>query len=117
MVAALERAGATVTSVGAAADALDVLGRADVDVLLADIAMPGQDGYDLIKATRALPSVRMSRIPAVAVTACARDDERQRALAAGFQQHVPKPIDLPLLVQIVADLVGGSRREPLTRAG
>ena len=120
MVAALERAGATVTSVGSAAEALEVLTRADidVDVLLADIAMPGQDGYDLIKATRALPSVRTSRIPAAAVTACARDDERQRALAAGFQQHVPKPIDLPGLVQTVANLVGGSSgRESLTRAG
>ncbi|HVD91823.1 MAG TPA: ATP-binding protein, partial [Vicinamibacterales bacterium] len=78
MVTALERSGAIVTSVGSAVDALAVLSHADVDVLLADIAMPGQDGYDLIRATRALPSARARRIPAAAVTACARDDERQR---------------------------------------
>ena len=105
MVAALEQSGATVTSVGSAADALKVLSKAEVDVLLADIAMPGQDGYDLIKATRALPSSRAARVPAAAVTACARDDERQRALAAGFQRHVPKPVQPETLVRTVATLV------------
>jgi signal transduction histidine kinase/AmiR/NasT family two-component response regulator len=104
MVAALEHSGATVTAVGSAADALKVLSRADVDVLLADIAMPGQDGYDLIKATRALSSSRAARVPAAAVTACARDDERQRALAAGFQRHVPKPVQPETLVLTVAAL-------------
>jgi CheY-like chemotaxis protein len=75
-----------------------------MDVLLADIAMPGQDGYDLIRAVRALPSARAATIPAAAVTACARDDERERALAAGFQQHVAKPLQPVFLVQTVADL-------------
>ena len=118
MVAALERSGATVTSVGSTVDALEVLTNADMDVMLADIAMPGQDGYDLIKATRALPSERARRIPAVAVTACARDDERQRALAAGFQQHVAKPIHLDSLVQTVAGLVhGAAGRGSLTHVG
>jgi len=107
MVAALEQSGATVTSVGSAVDALAVLTNADVDVLLADIAMPGQDGYDLIRATRALPSVRARRIPAAAVTACARDDERQRVLAAGFQRHLAKPIQLDALLQTVASLAHG----------
>jgi CheY-like chemotaxis protein len=110
MVAALEQSGATVTSVGSAADALTVLSKADVDVLLADIAMPGQDGYELIKATRALPSSRAARVPAAAVTACARDDERQRALAAGFQRHVPKPVQPETLVRTVATL---ARKGPL----
>ena len=95
------------TSVGSAVDALAVLTNADVDVLLADIAMPGQDGYDLIRATRALPSVRARRIPAAAVTACARDDERQRVLAAGFQRHLAKPIQLDALLQTVASLAHG----------
>jgi CheY-like chemotaxis protein len=107
MVTALERSGATVTSVGSAVEALAVLSHADVDVLLADIAMPGQDGYDLIRATRALPSARARRIPAAAVTACARDDERQRVLAAGFQRHLAKPIELDALVQTVASLARG----------
>ena len=101
------------TSVGSAVDALAVLSHADVDVLLADIAMPGQDGYDLIRATRALPSARARRIPAAAVTACARDDERQRVLAAGFQQHLAKPIELDALVQTVATLARG----PASAAG
>jgi len=108
MVTALEQSGATVTSVGSAVDALAVLTRADVDVLLADIAMPGQDGYDLIRATRALPSLRARRIPAAAVTACARDDERQRVLAAGFQRHLAKPIQLDALLKTVASLAHGS---------
>jgi CheY-like chemotaxis protein len=107
MVTALERSGATVTSVGSAVDALSVLTHAEMDVLLADIAMPGQDGYDLIRATRALPSARARRIPAAAVTACARDDERQRVLAAGFQRHLAKPIQLDALVQTVASLAQG----------
>jgi signal transduction histidine kinase/ActR/RegA family two-component response regulator len=104
MAAALEHSGATVTSVGSAADALAVLTRDEVDVLLADIAMPGQDGYELIKATRTLPSVRARTIPAAAVTACARDDERERALAAGFQRHLAKPVRPETLVQTVATL-------------
>jgi signal transduction histidine kinase/FixJ family two-component response regulator len=104
MAAALEHSGATVTSVGSAADALAVLTRDEMDVLLADIAMPGQDGYELIKATRTLPSVRARTIPAAAVTACARDDERERALAAGFQRHLAKPVKPETLVQTVATL-------------
>jgi signal transduction histidine kinase/CheY-like chemotaxis protein len=106
--ATLERSGAAVTAVASAADALAVLTHAEVDVLLADIAMPGQDGYDLIRATRALPSPRARQIPAAAVTACARDDERQRALAAGFQRHIAKPIHLDTLIQTVAALAHGS---------
>jgi len=110
MLTALERAGATVTAVESARNALDVLNRADVDVLLADIAMPGQDGYDLIKAVRALPAARAAHVPAAAVTACARDDERQRALAAGFQMHVAKPLEPAALVQAVATLAQQSAR-------
>ena len=105
MVAALEGSGATVTSVGSAGEALKILARAQIDVLLADIAMPGQDGYDLIKATRALPWPRAANVPAAAVTACARDDERARALAAGFQRHLTKPIEPDVLVLTVAGLV------------
>jgi len=107
MTAALERAGAGVLSVDSAAAALHVLGEREIDVLLADIAMPAQDGYDLIRAVRALPSARAARVPAAAVTACARDDERQRALAAGFQLHLAKPLQPGALVHAVARLVLG----------
>ena len=105
MTAALERAGATVISVDSAAAALHVLNERDVDVLLADIAMPAQDGYDLIRAVRELPTPRAAHVPAAAVTACARDDERQRALAAGFQLHLAKPLQPGALVNAVARLV------------
>src|SRR5439155_23507066 len=88
--------------------ALAELMGSDVDVLLADIAMPDRDGYDLIRSARALPSERARRVPAAAVTACARDDERQRALDAGFQRHLAKPIQLDTLVQTVASLPRGT---------
>jgi CheY-like chemotaxis protein len=93
-----------VVAVGSARDAVDELSRGKVDVLLADIAMPGQDGYDLIREVRASSSTAVAGIPAAAVTACARDDERQRALAAGFQMHLAKPLDPARLVQTVASL-------------
>jgi CheY-like chemotaxis protein len=107
MLTALERAGARVIAVESARLALKALHDSEVDVLLADIAMPGQDGYDLIRAVRALPA-RVSHIPAAAVTACARDDERQRALAAGFQLHVAKPLEPAALIQAVATLLDQS---------
>jgi CheY-like chemotaxis protein len=108
----LEASGATVIAVPSARDAVDALSRVDVDVLLADIAMPEQDGYDLIRQVRGLPAVRAARIPAAAVTACARDDERQRALAAGFQVHLAKPLDPTQLVHTVASLTRVSIGEP-----
>jgi len=105
MVATLEAAGAAVMAAGSADEALGVLKEREVDVLLADIAMPERDGYDLIRAVRATPSARVSKTPAAAVTACARDDERVRALSAGFQLHVPKPVEPDALVSAVASLV------------
>ena len=108
----LEGSGATVIAVPSAREAVDALSRVDVDVLLADIAMPEQDGYDLIRQVRGLPAARAARIPAAAVTACARDDERQRALAAGFQVHLTKPLDPSQLVHTVASLTRVSIGEP-----
>lgn len=105
---ALEGAGATVFTASNARGAIDLLSRSEVDVLMADIAMPGEDGYDLIRTVRALPASRAANIPATAVTACARDDERQRALAAGFQVHLPKPLNPAQLVHTVASLTGVS---------
>jgi signal transduction histidine kinase/CheY-like chemotaxis protein len=104
MRAALESSGATVFAAPSAREAVGLLSRVEVDVLLADIAMPERDGYDLIRDVRALPSARIATIPAAAVTACARDDERQRAIDAGFQVHLAKPFDPPELVRTVAGL-------------
>jgi len=71
--------------------------------------MPGQDGYELIRAVRAMPSARLSTLPAAAVTAHARDDERERALSAGFQMHLTKPIDPEALARAVAALTADVR--------
>ncbi|MGH9372233.1 MAG: hybrid sensor histidine kinase/response regulator, partial [Vicinamibacterales bacterium] len=91
MASALELCGATVMSAASARDALETLAHTDIDLLLSDIAMPGQDGCELIRDIRAMPSTRVATMPAAAVTADARDDERERALAAGFHMHLTKP--------------------------
>jgi CheY-like chemotaxis protein len=104
MAAALEICGATVVAAASARDALRTLGRVPIDVLLADIAMPEQDGYELIREIRSAIPGRAAAVPAAAVTAHARDDERQRALAAGFQMHIAKPIDPTMLARAVETL-------------
>ncbi len=104
MATALETCGAKVVAAASARDALQALGRVPVDVLLADIAMPEQDGYELIRAIRSSRTGSTAGVPAAAVTAHARDDERQRALAAGFQMHLAKPIDPTTLARAVATL-------------
>jgi CheY-like chemotaxis protein len=77
-----------------------------VDVLIADIGMPDEDGYSLIRRIRAVDAPDVKSIPAAAVTAFAREEDRQRALQAGFQVHLSKPIDAPALVAAVANLRG-----------
>ena len=77
--------------------------------------MPGQDGYALIREIRAMPSSRLAAIPAAAVTAHARNDERERALAAGFQMHLTKPIDPAALARAVAALAANARQLVLAR--
>jgi len=66
--------------------------------------MPGEDGYQLIRRIRRLPGARFSAIPAVAVTACASEEDRREALDAGFQIHLTKPVPPDVLVRTVADL-------------
>jgi signal transduction histidine kinase/ActR/RegA family two-component response regulator len=106
MATALETCGATVVSAASARDAIQTLNREPVDVLLADIAMPEQDGYELIREIRSARTSASSSVPAAAVTAHARDDERQRALDAGFQMHLAKPVDPRTLARAVATLAG-----------
>jgi CheY-like chemotaxis protein len=108
MATALETCGATVVAAASADDALSALGQSPVDVLLADIAMPDKDGYELIKEVRATRTGRIAAVPAAAVTAHAREDERQRALAAGYQMHLAKPIDPGALAQAVVTLARGA---------
>ncbi|WP_437645643.1 PAS domain-containing protein [Sorangium sp. So ce362] len=102
----LEGAGAQVTTAGSMSDAMSVLGRLSPDVLVSDIGMPGESGYTLIEQVRAAGRDEIRAIPAVALTAYARIEDQRRALAAGFQKHVAKPIDPAALVKVVADLAG-----------
>jgi signal transduction histidine kinase/CheY-like chemotaxis protein len=97
---------ADVLTASSAAQALAMLQAQHVDVLLADIAMPGEDGYTLIRKVRALQSQSVSSIPAAALTAFARNEDRIQALQAGFQSHLSKPIDADVLVTTVARLGG-----------
>jgi signal transduction histidine kinase/CheY-like chemotaxis protein len=100
----LEGHQAIVRTAVSAGEAFDVLQRERVDVLLADIAMPGEDGYALIRKVRACRTSALGSIPAAALTAFARDEDRQRALQAGFHLHLAKPIDPKSLVDAVASL-------------
>ena len=94
----LKRAGAAVFSVGSAAEALEEIDRIDPAVLVADIGMPGKDGYTLVRELRG----RGRRLPAVAVTAYGRREDRARSLQEGFQAHITKPIDPAELADAVA---------------
>jgi PAS domain S-box-containing protein len=106
----LERCGARVTAVRNVAEALEALEEGRPDVLLSDIGLPGEDGYTLIRKVRALEAERGSQIPAAALTAYASADDRLRALAAGFQVHVAKPVEPSELTAIVASLAGRAVR-------
>jgi signal transduction histidine kinase/CheY-like chemotaxis protein len=99
----LESCEADVLTAGSAPEAFELLQQHTVHVLLADIAMPGEDGYSLIRRLRAL-NAPISSVPAAALTAFAREEDRQEALDAGFQLHLSKPIDAASLIAAVATL-------------
>jgi PAS domain S-box-containing protein len=99
----LRECAATVVVAASARDAFDALNRHVPDVLISDIGMPQEDGYSLIRRVRALEGEK-SRIPAVALTAYARDEDRAKALEAGYQSHLTKPVEPAALVSIVASL-------------
>ena len=105
----LEAAGAQVTTVDSAGDALDQIGRAPPDALVADLGMPGMDGFELIQRIRESSDPAVRNIPAAALTAYARSQDRSRALRLGFHMHLAKPIDPAELVAAVASLARRSR--------
>ena len=98
--------GAEVKTCGSAREALELLEQWRPDVLLSDIGMPGEDGYSLISKVRALPPEKGGHTPAAAFTAYAREEDRERALAAGYQMHIAKPISSDELVSTLAQLAG-----------
>jgi CheY-like chemotaxis protein len=103
----LEGCGATVRAAGSAREALSAISSATPDVLICDIGMPGQDGYELIRQVRQLPGTPRGPIPAVALTAYARREDAGRAIEAGYQLHLAKPVDPLALAQVVAALSAG----------
>ena len=100
----LGKADAVVKLTSSANEALEALGSFGPDVLLSDIGMPDIDGYQFIAKVRGRPAAQGGRVPAVALTAYARDEERVRALDAGFQMHISKPISSQQLISAVAQL-------------
>ncbi len=109
--AGLGQCGAEVSAVSSAAEALELM-MADVpDLLISDIGMPGEDGYELIRKVRALPKENGGRIPAIALTAYARTEDRLKSLRAGYQMHVPKPVELAELVAVAASLADRGRED------
>jgi CheY-like chemotaxis protein len=100
----LERAGATVTTATSAREGFDILQRERPAVLVSDISMPGEDGFWLIAQVRGLSPARGARTPAAALTSLTSAEDRARILRAGFQHHVPKPVEPELLVAVVAVL-------------
>jgi signal transduction histidine kinase/ActR/RegA family two-component response regulator len=106
----LEERGAEVVAVGSAAEALEAVdGSTALSVVVSDIGMPGHDGYELITRMRALPG-NAGRVPAIALTALARDEDRKRTLLAGYQVHISKPVDPAELVMVIATLAGRGAR-------
>ncbi|TAJ86497.1 PAS domain S-box protein [bacterium] len=110
LIAMLTQTGAEVKACASAAEALEAIERWRPSVLISDIGMPNMDGYALIKKLRAREPERGGSIPAVALTAYARSEDCTRALAAGFQMHVPKPVQAEELTLVIASLFGRTDR-------
>ncbi|HZK82908.1 MAG TPA: response regulator, partial [Humisphaera sp.] len=101
----LQDAGAIVTAVGSAAKAMEALVTARPEVLVSDLGMPDEDGFDLIRTVRAR-GYHPKDLPAVALTAFVDKNDQRKTLLAGFQVHVPKPVDPHDLLAVVASLAG-----------
>ena len=104
-----ESCDADIKSAASVDGAISALENEKFDILISDIGMPNKSGYDLIKKLRQLPPEQNGRIPAVALTAYARVEDRMRALSAGFQMHVPKPIEPAELIMIIASLTNWNK--------
>ncbi|MFN2391798.1 MAG: PAS domain S-box protein [Pyrinomonadaceae bacterium] len=106
LVQSLTSYGATVISAASAGEGLSELEDKKPDVLVSDIGMPDEDGYSLIRKVRALSDGKLTRIPAIALTAFTRAQDRMRALSSGYQSHVAKPVEPDELVTVIASLTG-----------
>jgi signal transduction histidine kinase/ActR/RegA family two-component response regulator len=105
----LTQTGATVDAVATAREALQRVEVQRPDVLVSDIGLPDEDGYSLIRQIRLRQTEHGGAVPAIALTGYARADDRDRALAAGFQAHIAKPVDFAELLATIADVAGRSK--------
>jgi signal transduction histidine kinase/ActR/RegA family two-component response regulator len=110
----LQQHGAEVRTAASSESGLEVFERWRPDLIISDIGMPGEDGYHFIRRIRARPAGQGGRVPALALTAYARIDDRLQVLSAGFQMHVPKPIEPAELIAVVASLADWMREHPGT---
>jgi len=108
----LEMAGATVSLASSASEAIDRILAARPDVLVCDIGMPSEDGYSLIRQVRVLEQSQANALPAVALTAYARSEDRTKAIRAGFQNHLSKPVEPAELLAVVGSLAGRRLKTP-----
>jgi signal transduction histidine kinase/response regulator RpfG family c-di-GMP phosphodiesterase len=112
----LTRTHANVTVAGSVAEALEAFDRATPHVLVSDIGMPEADGYSLIHAVRQRPDPHAANIPAIALTAYVREDDRAKMLAAGFTAHVPKPVEPAELIRVISHISGRTIQNALAKS-
>jgi hypothetical protein len=108
LVATLERAGFSYRVATRAGEALSVLDDWQPDVIVSDIAMPDMDAYQFVRQLRARPAAQGGLVPALALSAVARAEDRELALRGGYQAHVSKPVEPAELIRAIAALTGGS---------
>lgn len=111
----LQACGAEVVAAASATEGFSTLTSSakPFNLLISDIGMPGEDGYTFLRRVRSLQDEQGGQVPAIAITAYAREEDRQAALSAGFQSHLPKPIDPAHLVTLIADLVSQTATQPV----
>ncbi len=112
----LKERGAVVAEASDANSGRSMVASQRPDLIISDIGMPEKDGYEFIREVRDMPADRGGRTTAIALTAFARPEDRARAMLAGFQLHMPKPVDPHELIATVASLGAAARRERMTRA-
>jgi CheY-like chemotaxis protein len=109
----LDECGAKVMTANSASEAFEMIKREKFDVIISDIGMPDEDGFSLIRKIRELSNEEGGNVPAIALTAYARAEDRVKALRSGFQMHVAKPVEPAELIAIVANLAGRMRNSNL----
>jgi CheY-like chemotaxis protein len=102
--------GARVTTAPSVADAVAAIEQRWPDVLVSDIGMPGEDGYDLIRRVRGLEALSGRHLPAIALTAYAAAEDRRRTLRAGYDTHLAKPVEASAFAPLIASLLPGEGR-------